>query len=56
MFVKGGRYSGLSEAQMDDIINIPKGSRPNPLTYLSQDYIDAHLAQFDDGVSVIQTE
>ena len=25
-------------------------------SYLSKEYIDAHLAQFDDGVSVIQTD
>lgn len=30
--------------------------RPDPSTYLSPEYIQAHLAQFDDGVSVIQTE
>ena len=53
---EGGRYSGLSETQMDDIINIAKGSRPNPSTYLSQDYIDVHLAQFDNGASIIMTK
>jgi hypothetical protein len=46
----------LTQAQIEDIIKTPKGSRPNPLSYLSQDYIDTHLGQFDDGISVIQTE
>lgn len=41
---------------MDDIINIAKGSRPSPSTYLSQDYIDVHLAQFDNGASIIMTK
>ncbi|WP_051685505.1 pre-toxin TG domain-containing protein [Clostridium sp. KNHs205] len=54
--IKGGLKSGLTQSQIDDIVNIPKGSRPEPSTYLNQDYIDTHLAQFDDGVSVIQTD
>ncbi len=54
--LEGGLNAGLTNAQIDEIVNTPKGSRPNPSTYLSQDYIDTHLAQFDDGVSVIQTE
>ena len=37
-------------------MSTPKGSRPNPSTYLSQEYIDAHLAQFDDGASIIMTK
>ena len=39
----------------DTITSIPKGERPDPTTYLSQEYINEHLAQFADGVSVIQT-
>ncbi|WOO36598.1 hypothetical protein R2R35_22855 [Anaerocolumna sp. AGMB13020] len=54
--IKGGLKSGLTQSQIDDIVNIPKGSRPEPSTYLSQNYIDTHLAQFYDGVSVIQTD
>ena len=53
---ESGIDSGLTQSQIEDIINTPKGSRPDPSSYLSQEYIDAHLAQFDDGVSVIQTE
>lgn len=54
--LESGIDSGLTQAQIDEIINTPKGSRPDPSSYLSKEYIDAHLAQFDDGVSVIQTD
>ena len=40
----------------DKITSIPKGSRPDPSNYLDQEYMDLHLAQFDEGLSVIQTE
>ena len=53
---QGGLNLGLTQSKIDEILNIPKGSRPDPSTYLSQEFIDAHLSQFDDGVSVIQTE
>ena len=42
--------------QIQDIVNTPKGGRPNPSTYLRKEYIDAHLAQFDDGASIIMTK
>ncbi|MEN9917801.1 MAG: hypothetical protein RL662_237 [Bacteroidota bacterium] len=33
------------------ILALPKGSRPDPATYLPKDYIDAHLAKFEkEGV------
>src|SRR5690606_14133293 len=32
-----------------DALSKTKGSRPDPSTYLSQKYIDGHLAKFDDG-------
>ena len=54
--VESGLDSGLTQSQIEKIVNTPKGSRPDPSSYLSQEYIEAHLAQFDDGVSVIQTE
>ena len=46
---KGGLNHGLTQSQIEDIVNAPKGSRPDPSTYLSQEYIDAHLGQFDGG-------
>ena len=53
---QGGLNSGLSQSQIDDIVNIPKGSRPEPSTYLSKEYINTHLAQFDEGASIIMTK
>ncbi len=35
---KGGIKSGLTQAQIDYIVNIAKGNRPNPSSYLSQVY------------------
>ncbi|NJN27994.1 MAG: fibronectin type III domain-containing protein [Cyclobacteriaceae bacterium] len=36
-----------------EALSKPKGSRPDPSDYLSQKYIDDHLAKFDDGGSRI---
>ncbi|MBR2492682.1 MAG: hypothetical protein IKB64_04360, partial [Paludibacteraceae bacterium] len=33
-----------------------KGVRPNPSTYLSKEYIDAHMKKFEDGAAFIVTE
>ena len=30
---------------------IPKGARPDPKTYLSTEFIESHLKQFDDGAT-----
>lgn len=46
----------ITLAQVDNIINTAKGSRMNPSSYLSTEYINAHLSQFEDGLSVIQTD
>jgi hypothetical protein len=40
--------SGFSK---EGILAIPKGSRPNPSTYLNQKYIDNHLMKFNGGVT-----
>lgn len=40
---------GLARAEIDKIANTPWGGRPDPSTYLSQEYIDAHLARFQAG-------
>jgi hypothetical protein len=45
--------ASLDQATVDAILSTPKGSRPDPATYLSQDYINSHLAQFDGGVTKI---
>lgn len=40
----------------DTITSIPKGERPDPTTYLSQEFINEHLAQFENGASYILPE
>ncbi|MFS0895750.1 hypothetical protein [Microbacterium sp. 179-I 3D3 NHS] len=37
----------------NDIVNAGQGNRPNPESYLDADYIQQHLARFDDGASRI---
>lgn len=37
-----------------DIVAMPKGSRPDPSTYLTQTEIDAHLELFEGGVTKIK--
>lgn len=54
--IEGSLKSGLTQDVIDEIVSAPKGSRPAPSTYLTQEYIDAHLAQFDDGASIIMTK
>lgn len=36
---------------LDEILNTKKGARPDPATYLSQEYINSHLSMFEDGVA-----
>ncbi|WP_339361724.1 hypothetical protein [Vallitalea maricola] len=38
---------------VDEIISTEKGLRPDPSTYMPKQYIDKHLAKFDDGVTKI---
>jgi len=45
------RSAGLTQAQIDDIIKTPQGQRPNPSTYLPQEYIDQHLDMFRGGAT-----
>ena len=47
------KKSGLDKLKVDEIVSIPKGSRPDPSTYLSKDYIEQHLKQFENGASYI---
>lgn len=46
----------LSDAAKADILAIPHGARPNPASYLSESYIEQHLAQFDDGATRFQLQ
>lgn len=54
--VEGGIDSGLTQSKIDEILSTAKGERPDPLTYLNQEYIKKHLAQFDEGASIIMTK
>lgn len=40
----------------EPILTIPKGSRPNPKTYVNSEYLTKHFAEFNEGATVIQTE
>ncbi len=44
-----GRASGLTRRQIDDILRMQRGQRPDPSTYLSSSYINSHLSQFRGG-------
>lgn len=47
------RNAGLTRTQISDIINTPKGQRPDPSTYLTQEYVDQHLDMFRSGATKI---
>lgn len=46
----------FSQEAQDRITAIDKGSRPDPSTYLSPEYIDQHLHRFDDGATRFMTQ
>ncbi|MGW6374977.1 putative T7SS-secreted protein [Rhodococcus sp. NPDC055112] len=46
----------LTQEVHDRIVDLEKGERPDPSEYLSPDYIEHHLAQFDDGATRFVTE
>lgn len=46
----------ISDATIDQIVSTPKGSRPDPSSYLSKDYVDAHLEQFNSGGTKIMAK
>ena len=43
----------LTAEQIQEILAIPKGERPDPATYLDKKYMKRHLNQFRDGVSFV---
>lgn len=45
--------SHLNWQTMNAVRGLPNGMRPNPSLYLSESYIETHLAQFENGVSKI---
>ena len=46
----------MDETKINEILSTPKGSRPDPTTYLSKEYIDNHLSYFQDGVTKIKSK
>ncbi|KAF0813533.1 hypothetical protein IGB42_01884 [Andreprevotia sp. IGB-42] len=46
----------LSQTKKAEIVAIEKGKRPPPSDYLPKQYLDEHLAQFDDGASRFMSE
>jgi len=43
----------IDKATYDEILNIPKGQKPDPETYLPQEYISKHAEEFSDGATRI---
>ena len=50
------RKEGVDEKKISEILSTSKGSRPDPTTYLSKEYIDAHLSHFQNGVTKIKSK
>lgn len=51
MLTGGANSAGLTRSQIDEIINTQQYQRPDPSTYLTQEYIDGHLDMFKNGVT-----
>jgi filamentous hemagglutinin len=45
--------AGIDPATRDLILDIPKGARPEPSTYIQSDIIKAHLEKFEGGASYL---
>jgi RHS repeat-associated protein len=60
MFLKAskGKFSSSSAASYmyKKILSLKKGSRPDPSTYLSKNFISKHLSGFEDGVTKFYKE
>ena len=50
------KKGGLSDKKVQEILNVPKGSRPNTSEYLSKEYINIHIQKFDNGYSYLLTK
>lgn len=46
----------MTDEKRDEILAMEHGTRPDPAEYLPQDYIDRHLAKFDDGATRFMPE
>ena len=53
--VIGGIRAGvpLSQSIVDEILSKPKGQRPDPRTYLSEEFINKYLSEFESGATKI---
>lgn len=51
-----GSIGELSAEKRDEIIAMPKGTRPDPSDYLSAEYIARHLSKFNDGATRFMPE
>lgn len=51
-----GSADGLTADKRDEIIAMPKGTRPDPTEYLSSQYIEKQLRKFDDGATRFMPE
>lgn len=40
----------------EPILHLPKGERPDPKSYVNEEYLNKHLEEFKEGATVIQTE
>ena len=49
-------FNGLSADKSDEIVQMEKGTRPDPAEYLPQEYIDHHLDKFSDGATRFMPE
>lgn len=43
----------MGPKKFGEVLKTPKGTKPLPDTYLPKEYIEKHLAQFDDGASYL---
>lgn len=43
----------ISKSKFDEIVEIPKGDKPDPSTYLPKEYIRQHAEEFSDGATRI---
>ncbi|MEL4105382.1 hypothetical protein AAFA46_00890 [Oscillospiraceae bacterium WX1] len=50
----GLNKAGIPKTKVDEILKSLPGSRPNPKTYLSKEYIANHLGNFNNGVTKIK--
>ena len=48
-----GNKAGIPKVKIDEILKTPKGSRPDPITYLSTEYTQNHLSKFNNRVTKI---